>query len=300
MDHSHRYGLGLLYFFLLSRFSTTFTPSWVIRPALLLKNNNLPKGSVFKFFEMKKITLSVLLTVFYTIMVFGQTWTGESSNIGEPQNIVLTKTGEKTFTLKWSFYDKSKVETKYLTQSSIQKNLSDACGRANYNGDAKKYTENSSNNYFIITPTDDWIYLSYVNELGQCIYKSFFTLFLPYDEWKSNKPANTTNSEPNKKVQRVFDAISQPEQQKPQISTQDGDAYDKTVYSNCTGEYKLGCTDVNGHIKEVQICLGVPATGKFGPLTEKALINKHGIFKFTPDQIWILCGKSGSSPAVYK
>jgi hypothetical protein len=249
---------------------------------------------------MKKITLSVLLIVFYTIMVFGQTWTGGSSNIGEPQNIVLTKTGEKTFTLKWSFYDKSKVETKYLTQSSIQKNLSDACGRANYNGDAKKYTETSSNNYFIMTPTDNWIYLSYINELGQCIYKSFFTLFLPYDEWKSSKPETTTNAEPNKKVQRVFDAISQPEQPKSQVSTQDGDSYDKTVYSNCTGEYKLGCTDINGHIKEVQICLGVPATGKFGPITEKALINKHGIFKFTPDQIWILCGKSAGSPAQFK
>jgi len=254
------------------------------------------------YFHMKKITLSVLLIVFVLSNSISQTWKGDNNKIGEPQKIVLTKNSNSSYTLKWYYYDKSNIETKQLSVSSKKTpQFSDACGRMNSNGDAIILSESSSKNHFVLTPADNWnwVYLSYVNELDECIYKSFFTLFLPYEDWKASNPVNTTNSEPNKKVQRVFDAITPPEQPKTQVSSQDGDLYDKTVYNNCIGEYKLGCTDVNGHIKEVQICLGVPATGKFGPITEKALINKHGIFKFTPDQIWILCGRQDTGPAVY-
>lgn len=89
------------------------------------------------------------------------------------------------------------------------------------------------------------------------------------------------------------------EEDKPKVSLEDGDANDPTVYADCTGEYKLGCTDVFGNIKELQACLGLPINGKFGPIMEKTLRSKTGKITFKPSDIWIICGREGGSKAVY-
>jgi len=251
------------------------------------------------------VLFSILISINFS---FSQTWSGISAFKDEPQKIVLTKNSNNSFTIMWSYAnDKENVVTKQLsvTSKKINTEYISVCETIYKSNDAIILSEGSSKNYFILEKSlGHTVYLSYVNELGECIFRRHFRL--TDHNWKesdvkinTSSPINTTNSEPNKKVQRVFDAITPPEQPKTQESSQDGDLYDKTVYNNCIGEYKLGCTDVNGHIKEVQICIGVPATGKFGPITEKALINKHGIFKFTPDQIWILCGRQDTGPAVY-
>jgi len=85
----------------------------------------------------------------------------------------------------------------------------------------------------------------------------------------------------------------------PKVSLVDGDTNDTTVYADCTGEYKLGCTDVYGNIKEVQECLGLPVNGKFGPIMEKTLRSKWGKSTFKPSDIWLICGKSAGDRAVY-
>ena len=85
----------------------------------------------------------------------------------------------------------------------------------------------------------------------------------------------------------------------PKVSLVDGDTNDPTVYADCTGEYKLGCTDIYGNIKEVQECLGLPTNGKFGPIMEKTLRSKWGKSTFKPSDIWLICGKSAGDRAVY-
>lgn len=86
---------------------------------------------------------------------------------------------------------------------------------------------------------------------------------------------------------------------KPKESIVDGDENDPTVYADCTGEYKLGCTDVFGNIKEVQGCLGLPVNGKFGPIMEKTLRAKWNKISFKPNEIWVICGKSAGDRSVY-
>jgi hypothetical protein len=85
----------------------------------------------------------------------------------------------------------------------------------------------------------------------------------------------------------------------PKVSLVDGDANDPTVYADCTGEYRLGCTDIYGNIKEVQECLGLPTNGKFGPIMEKTLRSKWGKSTFKPSDIWVICGRSAGDRAVY-
>lgn len=253
------------------------------------------------YFQMKKITLSVLLIVFVLSNSISQTWKGDNNKIGEPQNIVLTKNSNNSYTLKWSFnYDKSNIETKQLSVSSKKApQFFDACGRINSNGDAIRLSESSSKNHFVLTPADNWnwVYLSYVNELDECIYKSFFTLFLPYEDWK--KSENNTPKTEKTETKEFVNPNFVPEPTKPQVSTQDGDQFDPTVYVNCVGEYKIGCTDVNGHIKEVQQCLGLPVTGKFGPIMEKKLLAKWGKTTFKPGDIWLICGKSSGQQTTF-
>jgi hypothetical protein len=89
------------------------------------------------------------------------------------------------------------------------------------------------------------------------------------------------------------------EEEKPKVSLEDGDANDPTVYADCTGEYKLGCTDIYGNIKEVQACLGLPTNGKFGPIMEKKLLAKWGKSTFKPENIWVICGRSAGDRAIY-
>ena len=85
----------------------------------------------------------------------------------------------------------------------------------------------------------------------------------------------------------------------PKVSLVDGDANDPTVYSDCTGEYKLGCTDIYGNIKEVQACLGLPTNGKFGPIMEKTLRSKWGKLTFKPSDIWLICGKPSGQQTLF-
>jgi hypothetical protein len=85
----------------------------------------------------------------------------------------------------------------------------------------------------------------------------------------------------------------------PKVSLEDGDANDPTVYADCTGEYRLGCTDIYGNIKEVQSCLGLPTNGKFGPIMEKRLLAKWGKSTFKPSDIWLICGKSSGQQTLF-
>jgi hypothetical protein len=83
------------------------------------------------------------------------------------------------------------------------------------------------------------------------------------------------------------------------VSTEDGDENDPTVYADCKDTYKLGCTDVFGNIKEVQACLGLPTNGKFGPIMEKKLKEKTGKTTFTPADIWVICGKKAGDTYIF-
>lgn len=89
------------------------------------------------------------------------------------------------------------------------------------------------------------------------------------------------------------------EKEKPKESLVDGDENDPTVYADCTGEYRKGCTDIYGNIKEVQACLGLPVNGKFGPIMEKTLMGKFGKPTFKPSDIWVICGRSAGSRASF-
>ena len=89
------------------------------------------------------------------------------------------------------------------------------------------------------------------------------------------------------------------EDETPKVSLEDGDANDPTVYADCTGEYKLGCTDIYGNIKEVQACLGLPTNGKFGPIMEKRLLAKWGKLTFKPSDVWLICGKPSGQQTLF-
>jgi hypothetical protein len=70
-----------------------------------------------------------------------------------------------------------------------------------------------------------------------------------------------------------------------------------TSYSSCTDfPYKKGCKSTI--VSEVQGCLGLTADGRFGPKTEKALIDKgysKEISQETYDKIKVNCGSSSTT-----
>ena len=65
---------------------------------------------------------------------------------------------------------------------------------------------------------------------------------------------------------------------------------DTMVYNSCSGTYKLGCKDEDDNVVwQLQGCLGVKQTGKFGPNTESSLKQKTGNTSIDEREIWTLC-----------
>jgi len=62
------------------------------------------------------------------------------------------------------------------------------------------------------------------------------------------------------------------------------------VYNSCSGTYKLGCKDEDDNVVwQLQGCLGVKQTGKFGPNTESSLKQKTGNKSIDEKEVWTLC-----------
>jgi hypothetical protein len=69
--------------------------------------------------------------------------------------------------------------------------------------------------------------------------------------------------------------------------TSDGDTIE---YKSCSGTYKLGCKDVDNNVVwQLQGCLGIKQTGKFGPNTESSLKEKTGNTSIDEREVWTLC-----------
>ena len=65
---------------------------------------------------------------------------------------------------------------------------------------------------------------------------------------------------------------------------------DTIVYNSCSGTYKLGCKDEDDNVVwQLQGCLGVKQTGKFGPNTESSLKEKTGNTSIDEKEVWTLC-----------
>jgi hypothetical protein len=65
---------------------------------------------------------------------------------------------------------------------------------------------------------------------------------------------------------------------------------DTMVYNSCSGTYKLGCKDEDDNVVwQLQGCLGVKQTGKFGPNTESSLKQKTGNTSIDEREVWTLC-----------
>jgi len=61
-------------------------------------------------------------------------------------------------------------------------------------------------------------------------------------------------------------------------------------YKSCSGTYKLGCKDVDNNVVwQLQGCLGIKQTGKFGPNTESSLKEKTGNTSIDEREVWTLC-----------
>ena len=62
------------------------------------------------------------------------------------------------------------------------------------------------------------------------------------------------------------------------------------VYNSCSGTYKLGCKDEDDNVVwQLQGCLGLKQTGKFGPNTESSLKEKTGNTSIDEREVWTLC-----------
>jgi hypothetical protein len=71
------------------------------------------------------------------------------------------------------------------------------------------------------------------------------------------------------------------------IKTPDGDTIE---YKSCSGTYELGCKDGDNNVVwQLQGCLGVKQTGKFGPNTESSLKQKTGNKSIDEREVWTLC-----------
>ena len=69
--------------------------------------------------------------------------------------------------------------------------------------------------------------------------------------------------------------------------TPDGDTIE---YKSCSGTYELGCKDGDNNVVwQLQGCLGVKQTGKFGPNTESTLKQKTGNTSIDEREVWTLC-----------
>jgi hypothetical protein len=69
--------------------------------------------------------------------------------------------------------------------------------------------------------------------------------------------------------------------------TPDGDTIE---YKSCSGTYKLGCKDGDNNVVwQLQGCLGIKQTGKFGPNTESSLKEKTGNTSIDEREVWTLC-----------
>jgi hypothetical protein len=69
--------------------------------------------------------------------------------------------------------------------------------------------------------------------------------------------------------------------------TSDGDTIE---YKSCSGTYKLGCKDGDNNVVwQLQGCLGIKQTGKFGPNTESSLKEKTGNTSIDEREVWTLC-----------
>jgi hypothetical protein len=65
---------------------------------------------------------------------------------------------------------------------------------------------------------------------------------------------------------------------------------DTIVYNSCSGTYKLGCKDGDNNVVwQLQGCLGIKQTGKFGPNTESSLKEKTGNTSIDEKEVWTLC-----------
>jgi hypothetical protein len=65
---------------------------------------------------------------------------------------------------------------------------------------------------------------------------------------------------------------------------------DTMTYKSCSGTYGLGCKDDDENVVwQLQGCLGVKQTGKFGPNTESALKEKTGNKTIDEREVWTLC-----------
>ena len=65
---------------------------------------------------------------------------------------------------------------------------------------------------------------------------------------------------------------------------------DTMTYKSCSGTYGLGCKDEDDNVVwQLQGCLGVKQTGKFGPNTETALKEKTGKNTIDEGDVWTLC-----------
>jgi hypothetical protein len=71
------------------------------------------------------------------------------------------------------------------------------------------------------------------------------------------------------------------------VKTPDGD---DIQYKGCSGTYELGCKDEDDNVVwQLQGCLGLKQTGKFGPNTESALKEKTGNTSIDEREVWTLC-----------
>ncbi len=62
------------------------------------------------------------------------------------------------------------------------------------------------------------------------------------------------------------------------------------VYNSCSGTYKIGCKDEDDSVVwQLQGCLSLKQTGKFGPNTESALKAKTGKTSIDENEVWLLC-----------
>jgi hypothetical protein len=65
---------------------------------------------------------------------------------------------------------------------------------------------------------------------------------------------------------------------------------DTMTYKGCSGTYELGCKDEDDNVVwQLQGCLGIKQTGKFGPNTETALKEKTGKTSIDEREVWTLC-----------
>jgi hypothetical protein len=82
------------------------------------------------------------------------------------------------------------------------------------------------------------------------------------------------------------------------VKTTDGDTIE---YRSCSGTYELGCKDEDDNVVwQLQGCLGLKQTGKFGPNTESALKEKTGNTSIDEREVWTLCkDESPGEIAVY-